>query len=175
MMMNFSFVAGGGMSHSPVIGQDAQTASNGVDTSDSSKDPDWSGPHGITHQGLKFSDEADFREHDAHKGTRVLSETLKQTPFYKDSVCRETRILQSPTDETPNVTCTQSSEKELTQARSKRELEEWRGGDGEVNNISKRETKQRKETCISVQVKVTLNLLLTMLLLYLKPHFISSL
>ncbi|XP_056628619.1 BLOC-1 related complex subunit 6 isoform X2 [Triplophysa dalaica] len=153
------------MSHSPVIGQDVQTASNGVDTSEPSKAPDWSGPHGFTHQGLKFMDEADF--HDTHKGTRVLSETLKQTPCHMDSVCKETLTFQShtdlsetaPIDESPNLTYTQSYETELTQARSKRELEEWRGGEeerkkgeGEVN-INKREIKQRKETCISVQVE----------------------
>lgn len=174
--MNFSLIAGGGMSHSPVIGQDVQTASNGVDASEPSKAPDWSGPHGFTHQGLKFMDEADF--HDTHKGTRVLSETLKQTPCHMDSVCKETLTFQShtdlsetaPIDESPNLTCTQSSETELTHARSKRELEEWRGGeeerkegDGEVN-INKREMKQRKEMCISVQVNVTLNVCLTVFL-----------
>ncbi|KAI7797589.1 BLOC-1 related complex subunit 6 [Triplophysa rosa] len=148
------------MSHSPVIGQDVQAASNGVDTSEPSKGPDWSGPHGFTHQGLKFSDEADFIGHDTHKGTLVLSETLKQIPCHMDSVCKETHTVHSetaPIDESPNMTCTQSSETELTQARSKRELEEWRGGEEETKNgngevnINKREIKQRKETCISVQ------------------------
>ncbi|KAA0714000.1 BLOC-1-related complex subunit 6 [Triplophysa tibetana] len=150
------------MSHSPVIGQDVQTASNGVDTSEPSKAPDWSGPHGFDHQGLKFMDETDFIGHDTHKGTPVLSETLKQTPWHMDSVCKETHTLQSHTDHSETAPIdptqgTQSSETELTEARSKRELEEWRGGeeerkkgDGEAN-INKREIKQRKETCISVQ------------------------
>ncbi|XP_051525195.1 uncharacterized protein LOC127424237 [Myxocyprinus asiaticus] len=163
------------MSHSPVTGLDVQGAVNGVDTSDSPKTSDWSGPHGFTPQGLKFKDVADFSEQEPHEGTPALSETLTQTLEHMDSVCRETNTLQShtvhldkllvqhtthihlPTEGGTHVD-TQSTEKDPTQARSKRELEEWRGekeeekrDDGEVNIIDKREIKQRKETLISVQ------------------------
>ncbi|XP_073723925.1 BLOC-1-related complex subunit 6 [Misgurnus anguillicaudatus] len=149
------------MSHSSVIGQ---TASNGVDTSGTPKAPDWSGPHGFNPQEIKFMDDPEFIEQDTHKGTPVLSEILKHTPCHKDSVCthahQSNTVLAEtpPADESPHVTCTQSSETELTQARSKRDLEEWRGeeeetnrGDGEMNNINKKEIVQRKETLISVQ------------------------
>ncbi|XP_065103151.1 BLOC-1-related complex subunit 6 isoform X1 [Paramisgurnus dabryanus] len=152
------------MSHSSVIGQDAQTASNGVDTSGTPKAPDWSGPHGFNPQEIKFMDDPEFIEQDTHKGTPVLSEILKNTPCHMDSVCthahQSNTVLAEtpPADESPHMTCTQSIETELTQARSKRDLEEWRGeeeetnrGNGEMNNIYKKEIGQRKETLISVQ------------------------
>lgn len=165
------------MSRSPVIGQDAQEASNGVETSDSPKASDWSGLHGFTHQEIKFIDGDDF---EPHMDTPALSETLKHTPHHMDT-CRDTHTLQSHTDhsESPpteslvqHSQCTHiptedetdedtlSCETELTHDCSKKELEEWRReeeerktSDGEVNNVNKREIKQRKETLISVQVK----------------------
>ncbi|XP_067269808.1 BLOC-1 related complex subunit 6 isoform X2 [Pseudorasbora parva] len=163
------------MSRSPVTGQDAQEASNGVESSDSSKASDWTGSHGFTLQGINFIDGADF---EPHMETPALSETIKHTPHHLDS-CRDTHTLQSHTDHSESSPTesliqhsqcihiptedatdedTLSSETELIHSCSKRELEEWRGGeeeeeeretsDGEVN---KREIKQRKETLICVQ------------------------
>lgn len=178
--MNCFVVVGGGMSRSPVTGQDAQEASNGVETSDSPKASDWSGPHDFTHQEIEFIDGDDF---ELHMDTPALSETLKHTPHHMD-LCRDTHTLQSHTDHSESLPtlveslvqhsqCTDnptedgtdedtlSSETELTHGCSKKELEEWRReeeeekktSDGEVNNVNKREIKQRKETLISVQVK----------------------
>ncbi|XP_048065934.1 BLOC-1 related complex subunit 6 isoform X3 [Megalobrama amblycephala] len=165
------------MSRSPVTSQDAQETSNGVETSDSPKSSDWSGTHGFSHQEIKFIDGDDF---EPHMDTPALSETLKHTPHHMDS-CRDTHTLQSHTDhaESPptlveslvqHSQCTDiptedgtdkdtlSCDTELTHGCSKKELEEWRReeeekktSDGEVNNVNKREIKQRKETLISVQ------------------------
>ncbi|KAK2898615.1 hypothetical protein Q8A67_010033 [Cirrhinus molitorella] len=173
--------AGGGMSRSSVISQDAQEASNGVDTSDSHKASDWSGPHGFNTQGLKFRDEADY---EPHEGSPVLSETLKHTPHHMDS-CRETHTLQLHTDhsESPPTDSlvqhnqhshiptedslhedTHSCETEVIHGCSKKELEEWIGeederetSDGEMNNVSNKEITQKKETLISVQPVGTLS------------------
>uniref|UniRef100_A0A672PBM0 BLOC-1-related complex subunit 6 C-terminal helix domain-containing protein n=1 Tax=Sinocyclocheilus grahami TaxID=75366 RepID=A0A672PBM0_SINGR len=159
------------MSHSSVTGQDAQEASNGVDTSDSPKASDWSGPLGFSTQGLKFRDGADF---EPHEGFSALSETLKHTPLHHMDSCRDTHTDHSestPTDslvqhnqcahiltEDRSHKNTHSCETELIHDHSKKELEEWRGeederktSDGEVNYVNKREIKQKKETLISVQ------------------------
>ncbi|XP_051950167.1 BLOC-1 related complex subunit 6 [Xyrauchen texanus] len=166
------------MSHCPLTIPDLQEASNGLETSDSPKTSDWSGPHGFTPQGLKLRDVAYFSEQEPHEGKPALSETLTQTLDHMNYGCREAHTLQSHTvhsDESLVQNTTHihlptedgthkdkhSSETEPTQACSKRELEEWRGGgeeeeeekrdDEEVNNIDKSEFKQRKETLISVQ------------------------
>ncbi|XP_026115369.1 BLOC-1-related complex subunit 6-like isoform X1 [Carassius auratus] len=159
-----------GMSRSAVTGQDAQEANNGVDTSDCPKASDWSEPHGFTTQGLKFRDGADF---EAHDGSPPLSETLKHTLHHMDS-CRDAhtdRSESTPTEslvqhnqcahiltEDSSLKDTHSCENERIHSHYKKELEEWRGeedekkaSDGEVNNINKREIKQKKETLISVQ------------------------
>ncbi|XP_077080243.1 BLOC-1-related complex subunit 6 [Siphateles boraxobius] len=163
------------MSRSPVTGQDAKEASNGVEPSDSLKASDWSGSHGFTLQGIKFIDGADF---EPHMETPALSEILKHTPHHTDS-CRDTHTLQPHTDHSesqPTESLIQhshyihiptedgtdedmlSSETEQTHGCSKRELEERRAeeeerkkSEGEVNNVNKRDIKQRKETLISVQ------------------------
>ncbi|XP_026115370.1 BLOC-1-related complex subunit 6-like isoform X2 [Carassius auratus] len=158
------------MSRSAVTGQDAQEANNGVDTSDCPKASDWSEPHGFTTQGLKFRDGADF---EAHDGSPPLSETLKHTLHHMDS-CRDAhtdRSESTPTEslvqhnqcahiltEDSSLKDTHSCENERIHSHYKKELEEWRGeedekkaSDGEVNNINKREIKQKKETLISVQ------------------------
>lgn len=160
------------MSCSSVTGQDAQEASNGVDTADTPKASNLSGPHGFTTQGLKFRDGADF---EPHEGSPALSETLKHTLHHMDS-CRDKHTLQSHTDHSESLVqhnqCahiptedsshedTHSCETELIHGRSKKELEEWSGeederktSDGEVNNVNKGEIKQQKETLISVQVR----------------------
>uniref|UniRef100_A0A8C2EKV8 Si:dkey-72l14.4 n=1 Tax=Cyprinus carpio TaxID=7962 RepID=A0A8C2EKV8_CYPCA len=162
--------AGGGMSRSSVTGQDAQEASNGVDTSDSPKASDWSGPHGFTTQGLKFRDGADF---EPHEGSPAQSETLRHTLHNMDS-CRDAHTDHSESTPTESLVqhnqCahvltedgshkdTHSCETELLHGHSKKELEGWIGdederktSDGEVNNVNKREIKQKKETLISVQ------------------------
>ncbi|KAI2661648.1 BLOC-1-related complex subunit 6 [Labeo rohita] len=158
------------MSHSSVTGQDAQEASNGVDTSDSPRASDWLGPHGFTTQGLKFRDGSDY---EPHEGSPVLSETLKHTSHHKDS-CRETHTLQLHTDhsESPPTDSlvqhnqcahiptedsshedTRSCETDVIHGCSKKELEEWRGEEderetsgGEVNNVHEREIKQKGDS-----------------------------
>ncbi|XP_058640181.1 BLOC-1 related complex subunit 6 [Onychostoma macrolepis] len=164
------------MSCSSVTGQDVQEASNGVDTSDSPKASNLSGPHAFTTQGLKFRDEADF---EPHEGSPALSETLKHTLHHMDS-CRDKHTLQSHADHSDSLVqhnqCahistedsshedTHSCETELIHGHSKKELEEWRleederkTSDGEVNNVNKGEIKQKKETLISVQAVGTLS------------------
>ncbi len=157
------------MSRSSVTGQDAQEASNGVDTSDSPKASNLSGSHGFATQGLKSREGTDF---EPYEGSPALSETLKHTLHHMDSY-RDKHTLQSHTDHSESLVqhnqCahvptehedTHSCETELINGRSNKELEEWRGeederktSDGEANSVNKGEIKQNKETLICVQVR----------------------
>ncbi|NP_001038453.1 BLOC-1-related complex subunit 6 isoform X1 [Danio rerio] len=150
------------MSRSPVTVQDVpEEASNGVDSSESPKASDWSGPHGFTPQALKLRHGDDFEPHDDQP---ALSETRKHTPHHTDS-CRDSHTDHSESqiqhsqcahssDEEDTHENTHSCETELTHSHYEGEPEDWRGeeeekrqtSDGEVNNVQ-----QRKEALVSVQ------------------------
>ncbi len=145
------------MSRSSVTGQDAQEASNGVDTSDTPKASNLSGVHGFATQGLKSREGTDF---EPHEGSPALSETLKHTlqshTDHSESLVQHNQCAHIPTEHEDTHSC----ETELINGRSKKELEEWRGeederktSDGEANSVNKGEVKQKKESFMCVQVR----------------------
>ncbi|TRY66862.1 hypothetical protein DNTS_033029 [Danionella cerebrum] len=148
------------MSHSPVIGPEVQEASNGLESVESPKASDWSGPHGFSPQRLKLS-QADDSEH---------LETLKHTPQCMDA-CGDKHT--HPSDCSPAESHIQHSQRAIsptedgthqdtdsceTEQIHKQKLEKSRGegeeresNDKEVNNLDSAVVKQRKEALISVQ------------------------
>ncbi|XP_043102755.1 BLOC-1 related complex subunit 6 [Puntigrus tetrazona] len=157
------------MSRSSVTGQDVREASNGVDTNDSSKASNLSGPHGFATQGLKFRDGADFEPHEGSSLKHTLhhvdscrdKHTLQSHTDHSDSLAQHNQCAHSPAEDSSHED-THSCETELIHGHSKKELEEWRGeedetSDEDLNGINKGEIKQKKETLISVQPVGTLS------------------